>query len=173
MKLVILGYMGSGKSWVGKHLGIILNYPFQDLDELIEKREKTSISQLFSDNGEIYFRKKETDILLEILKSDSELILSTGGGTPFYGSNMDKLLDHDEVVTIYLKASINVLTERLFPEKDKRPLIDHLNTREELREFIGKHLFERAPVYERSQIIIDTNELSAEAICEQIIAQLF
>ena len=102
MKLILLGYMGSGKSLVGKNLANTLNFSFQDLDEVIEKQEECSISQLFSDKGEIYFRKKETETLLDILQLKSPLVLSTGGGTPSYGSNMEKLLVHDEVITIYL-----------------------------------------------------------------------
>ncbi len=173
MKLILLGYMGSGKSLVGKQLANTLNYPFQDLDKIIEDQEECTISQLFSNKGEIYFRRKETEILFEILQSNSYMVLSTGGGTPCYGSTMEKLLNHDEIITIYLKSSIPALTERLFMENDTRPLIDHLDTEEELQEFIGKHLFERAPVYERSQIIIDTTDLSVSEVSAQIVAQLF
>ena len=86
---------------------------------------------------------------------------------------MEKLLSRDDVITIYLKTSLGTLTERLINEKSKRPLISHLNSKEELQEFIGKHLFERAPVYERAQIIIDTADMSVEEINAQIIAQLF
>ena len=173
MKLILLGYMGSGKSVVGNQLAKTLNYSFLDLDEIIEKKEGSSISQLFSDKGEIYFRKRENEALLDLLRSESPLIVSTGGGTPCYGSNMDTILAQEEVITIYLKASIMTLAERLFKEKDHRPLIDHIHTMEELQEFIGKHLFERASVYERSQIIIDTNDLSVSETSVQIIAQLF
>jgi len=173
MKLILLGYMGSGKSLVGKQLANALNYSFKDMDQVIEDQENCSILQLFSEKGEIYFRRKETETLIDILQSETSLVLSTGGGTPCYGSNMEKLLAHDEVIIIYLKASIKALTERLFNEKEKRPLIDHINTREDLQEFIGKHIFERAPVYERSQIIIDTSDLTASEICAKIIAQLF
>jgi shikimate kinase len=128
---------------------------------------------LFSNKGEIYFRRKETEALLDQLQTKSSLVLSTGGGTPCYGSNMDLMLGNEEVITIYLKASISNLTERLFKEKGKRPLIDHIKTKDELQEFIGKHLFERAPVYERSQIKINTTDLKVSEISEQIISQLF
>jgi len=165
--------MGSGKSAVGQHLANTLNYSFQDLDELIEEQEECTISKLFSNKGEIYFRRKEIEALLDQLQTKSSLVLSTGGGTPCYGSNMDLLLEKDEVITIYLKASISNLTERLLKEKGKRPLIDHINTKDELQEFIGKHLFERAPIYERSQIIINTTDLTVSEISEQIISQLF
>jgi shikimate kinase len=173
MKLILLGYMGSGKSIVGSQLANTLSYSFQDLDKIIEEKELCSISQLFKDKGEIYFRNKETKLLLDLLQSKTSLVLSTGGGTPCYGSNMDKLLEHEEVITIYLKASILTLTDRLFKEKKKRPIIDHLKTKNELKEFIGKHLFERAQVYERSQITIYTEDLSVSEISAKIIAKLF
>lgn len=173
MKLILLGYMGSGKTSIGKKLASFLKFSYMDLDEEIENREKCSVSELFSDKGELYFRKKESDVLYEILDSLNSLVLSTGGGTPCYGSNMEKLLSRDDVITIYLKTSLGTLTERLINEKSKRPLISHLNSKVELQEFIGKHLFERAPVYERAQIIIDTADMSVEEINAQIIAQLF
>lgn len=173
MKLILLGYMGSGKTLVGEHLASMLNFSFLDLDSEIENREKCSISNLFESRGEIYFRKKETEILLEILKEKNSLVLSTGGGTPCYGSNMEILLSSEEVITIYLRTSISTLTDRLFDEKDKRPLIRHIDTRVKLQEFIGKHLFERVPVYERSGMVIDADEMTALEISAQVIAKLF
>jgi shikimate kinase len=173
MKLILLGYMGSGKTVVGEHLASMLNFSFLDLDTEIENREKCSISNLFEGRGEIYFRKKETEILSEILKAKISLVLSTGGGTPCYGSNMEILLTSEEVITIYLRLSIRTLTERLFEEKGKRPLIRHIDTREKLQEFVGKHLFERVPVYERSNMVIDTDEMTPQEISAQIIAKLF
>lgn len=173
MKLILLGYMGSGKSLVGKHLANTLNYSFKDLDDVIIKQEGSTIAQLFSEKGEVYFRKKEAEVLMDLLRSKSSLVLSTGGGTPCYGSIMDNLIAHDEVITIYLKASITKLTERLFEEKEKRPLIEHVENKDELQEYIGKHLFERAPVYERSKVIINTTDLTVPEIISQIIAQLF
>ena len=82
MKIVLIGYMGSGKSAVGKQLASKLQILFKDLDNEIEILEGNSISQIFSDKGEIYFRKKEREILTDILTTEKNLVLATGGGTP-------------------------------------------------------------------------------------------
>ena len=173
MKLVLLGYMGSGKTSVGKHLSNTLGFDLLDLDEEIARIERMSIQQLFSEKGEIYFRKKESETLMKILNSNDKLVLCTGGGTPCYGTNMKDLQDEQEVITIYLKTSLNVLAERLSKENTNRPLIDHLNSTEKLKEFIGKHLFERTHFYNQSQVIIDTKDHSISEITEKIIARLF
>ncbi|MBT8262879.1 MAG: shikimate kinase [Bacteroidia bacterium] len=173
MNLVLIGYMGSGKTAVGKALANTLNYPFKDLDLVIEDREGNPISKIFSDQGEIYFRKKESEILKELIDSQNKLVLSTGGGTPCYGDSMEFLLDHNNVKTIYLKSSLEVLSKRLYSEKNSRPLISHLKEEEELTDFIRKHLFERTHVYERSSEIINTDGLSIDEVVEEIVLKLF
>jgi len=173
MKLVLIGYMGSGKTSIGRLLSSTLGYPFLDLDQEIEIWEKMSISQIFTKKGEIYFRKKETEVLQSILNSKDKLILATGGGSPSYGSNMNDLIKHEEVITIYLRSSLEELTERLSNEKSTRPLIGHLDSKEELKEFIGKHLFERTHFYNQAKLIVDTEDMSISEITEQIIARLF
>ena len=173
MKLVLIGYMGSGKTLIGNLLSTTLGCPFLDLDHEIEIRENMSILQIFSEKGEIYFRKKEAEVLKAIMNSKEKLILATGGGTPCYGSNMNDLIEHKEAITIYMRSSLDELTERLSKEKSTRPLIGHLNTKEELKEFIGKHLFERTHFYNQAKLIVDTKDLSISEITEQIIARLF
>jgi shikimate kinase len=173
MKLVLTGYMGSGKTSVGKHLSMTLGLTLKDLDHEIELIENRPVHQIFSEKGEIYFRKKEAEVLQTILDSDEKLILSTGGGTPCYGSNMKDLLEHKNVITFYLNTPLDTLVRRLSNEKVKRPLIEHLKSEEDLKEFIGKHLFERIPFYSQAHKIIHTDKLSVSEITEHIIAQLF
>ena len=172
MTLFLIGYMGSGKSVVGEKLADVLNYKYQDFDRYIESKENSTISYIFETKGEIYFRKAE-GIYLEDVTSLSNTVVSLGGGTPCYGNNMEVLLSEKEAVTIYLKANIPSLSQRLFEQKDHRPLIAHLNSKEELQEFIGKHLFERAPYYEQSQIRVKTDGRSIDDVVQDIMLQLF
>lgn len=173
MIVVLVGYMASGKSTIGENLARKLDYTFVDLDDYIENVEGDSVKDIFADNGEIYFRKKETLYLKQIITGKTNLVLSLGGGTPCYSGNMDFLLKDENVVTIYLKASINTLAGRLKSEKNTRPLISHLKTNEELIEFIGKHLFERMQFYSQSNFTIVTDTGTEEEIIENIIFKLF
>ena len=173
MKIVLIGYMGSGKSRVGKMLSEKLQYLFKDLDEVVESSEENTIQDIFSLKGEIYFRKKEASILDNLLKLDEDIVLATGGGTPCYGTTMTDLNALEEVITIYLKTSLDTLTQRLFVEKNNRPLISHLQTTEELNDFIRKHLFERSYFYNQATMVIDTENAEAEDVVERIVLQLF
>ena len=172
MNIILIGYMGSGKSTVGKNLAKKINFEFIDLDDYIEKKENLAILQIFKTKGEIYFRKKEHLYLNELLQQDN-IILSLGGGTPCYGSNMEAILNTAHAQSIYLKSSIPNLVKRLHPEKSTRPLIAHLKTEEELTEFIGKHLFERSYYYSQSHQTLATDAKSVETITEEIVARLF
>ena len=93
MKIVLLGYMGSGKTTIGMKLAEFLDFDFLDLDHYIEEAEGVSIAEIFQSKGEIYFRKKEHDYLKKILSNKKDFVLSTGGGTPCYGVNMDVILN--------------------------------------------------------------------------------
>lgn len=112
-------------------------------------------------------------MLKDILKNEKNVLLSTGGGTPCYGGLMDFMKDSEDVLTVYLKTSLDVLTQRLFPERQDRPLIAHLETQEDLKDFIRKHLFERSWFYNQSDIVVDTSEGTPEEIVEGIVVQLF
>ena len=173
MKLVLLGYMGSGKTSVGKLLAQTLKYEFIDLDRHIEMTEGMSISELFQEKGEIYFRRKEAMSLTQVLSEENRIVLSVGGGTPCYGTVMSDLLTQENVVTIYLKNSLETLTKRLFTEKSERPLISHLETETLLNDFIRKHLFERSYYYNQASIILPCDGLIPEAIVENLILKLF
>ena len=166
MKVILLGYMGSGKSTVGRLLGEQLGIPFLDLDAVIEQQEATTIPQIFSEKGEIHFRKLEHNILLDLLASPDSFILALGGGTPCYSGNMSAILQVTPAV-FYLKMNIPSLVIRLIPEKANRPLISHVPD-EELPEFIGKHLFERSPFYEQAPFVLNANEKSAAELVKEI-----
>lgn len=170
--IVLIGYMGCGKSTVGKQLAKAMGIPFVDLDAHMEKVEKMSIASIFDTKGEIYFRKKEATLLLELLDAKDPMILALGGGTPCYGNVMQELLSNANVITIYLQCSVELLTQRLWEEKETRPLIAHIATQEALNEFIRKHLFERSPFYMMASIKLHTNSRSQKELVEQILFAL-
>ena len=173
MVVVLLGYMASGKSTIGRILAKNLNYTFIDLDDYIEEKEKNTISDIFKFNGEIYFRKVETDYLKEVIEQNNNVVLSLGGGTPCYSNNINVLLNNENVTTFYLKATVATLVGRLENEKTTRPLIAHLATQEDLMEFVGKHLFERSSYYNQANITITLDGKLIEDTIQEILLNLF
>ncbi len=172
-KIVLLGYMGSGKTTVGKELAKTLSVKFVDLDKEIERLENKSIPQIFKDHGDIYFRKKEKSALEDVLNSKNNMVLSLGGGTPCYYDSMNYLNNKDEVHSIYLDVSTANLVKRLGSEKSRRPMLSGINTEQELQHFLGKHLFERRPYYQQAKQTLKVGEESVEEQVNKIVALLF
>jgi len=166
MKIVLLGYMASGKSTIGREISKKLDMKFIDLDHYVSKRENSSISEIFKVKGEIYFRRIESLYLSEILNSKGNFILSLGGGTPCYSNNMELILN-SEASSIYIKTSIKTIVSRLTAEKSKRPLVADLEN-DKLTEFVAKHLFERRFFYEQATITMNTEDKSAEEITTEL-----
>lgn len=154
-KIVLLGYMGCGKSTIAQNLSKNTNLPFLDLDICIEKKANLSIKEIFEQYGEIYFRKLEHEMFLELLQSPENSIIGLGGGTPCYANN-HLLLQKENISSIYLKASIETLYNRLVYNKSRRPLIADMEE-EEMKEFIAKHLFDRSFYYNHAQhkVVVD------------------
>lgn len=173
MKIVLIGYMGSGKSSVGKTLSELLNLPFKDLDEEIQKTAGMSIAEIFSKKGEIYFRRLENETLKRLIALNDSFVLATGGGTPCYADSLSEMLKAKDTVTVYLKTPLPILCDRLMPEKDVRPLLSHLNTKAEMLEFVGIHLFERSHFYNQAEVVIETANDSPKQIAEKIAESLF
>ena len=171
MNIIILGYMGSGKSITGKELSLKLNKKFIDLDSYIEGKEKDSISNIFQNKGDLYFRKQESKYLKEIINNNANLVLSVGGGTPCYFNNLDMIISNNNI-SFYLKNSNIQLTSRLFNEKNKRPLISNISSEEKLLEFVSKHLFERESFYNSATHKIDSNDKSVSHVVDDIILRL-
>jgi len=172
MIITLLGYMGSGKSTIGVQLATILDYRFIDLDSFIEEKEQLSVKEIFKSKGEIYFRKIETLYLKELTSQYTNVVLSVGGGTPCYSNNMT-LINSSESVSFYLKLSAKSLSSRLFLEKENRPLISHLKSKEALHEFIAIHLFERQSYYQQASHIVNTDTLSVNETVEAIVKLLY
>jgi len=166
MKVILLGYMASGKSTIGKKLAKKLFLPFIDLDDYIEKKEKAAISTIFKEKGEIYFRRIEHHYLKELLNAKEDFVLSLGGGTPCYAGNME-LIKKSEAIAIYLKASIKTITERLLSGKDGRPLVADIGE-DKIAEFVAKHLFERNEFYEQATYKVTIDNKTVDEIVTEI-----
>ncbi|MEP3836200.1 MAG: shikimate kinase [Algibacter sp.] len=173
MIIILIGYMASGKTSIGKKIAKKMNYSFLDLDDFIEEKENMSVSEIFKTKGEIYFRKQEAHYLKALLQSENNTILSVGGGTPCYSGNMDVILAAENAKCIYLKAALPTLANKLLLKKAKRPLIAHIETIEEMTEFIGKHLFERAQYYNQAEIKVAIDNKTKDEVVEDIILELF
>lgn len=153
MNVYLIGFMGCGKSTLGKKLAKKKSYFFCDMDAEIENIVGMSISKLFEKEGEESFRKHENDFLTQITKDKNQnKIVSTGGGTPCFFNNME--LMNNDGLTIYIKLPVKVLADRLRNEKSKRPLIANL-TSVELEDFIETKLKERSDFYKKSKVIFD------------------
>ena len=169
-KVVLIGYMGSGKSVVSKKLADRMEISVVELDEMIEEKCEMTIEELFSNKGELFFRKQEHLLFKELLYNNESLIISTGGGTPCYFNNHE-LLNSEDVVSIYLRASIDTLYNRLLKGKQKRPLITNLED-DEIKEFIAKHLFDRSFYYNQATFKVNVDDKSIDEIVNEITSLL-
>ena len=165
-KIVLVGYMASGKSTIGKHLAKELGINFIDLDDAISLEVGLTVPELFKKKGELFFRKMETKVLNQLLQDTGNLVIATGGGTPCYGNNMEDILAHT-ANTFYLKLTIPSLLERVKKEKGQRPLVAQIND-EDLPEFIGKHLFERNAFYAKATNTVVCDNKSIKEISAEI-----
>lgn len=139
--IILIGFMGSGKTTLGKMLAKKLECPFIDTDQYIERKEGRKISDIFADDGEAYFRSLETEVLKELLESDERKILSLGGGTPLREENRELIKNGG--YTVFLKITPNDAYGRLKGDR-QRPLLQVENPKERIKEL----LLARDPVYE-------------------------
>lgn len=164
--------MGSGKSLIAQKLSSKLALPVIDLDEQISLIEEMTVPEIFKYKGELYFRRMETRVLEDVLEEPANLIVALGGGTPCYGTNLDLIKNFSESKMVYLKASVEFLVNRLYKEKAQRPLIKHLNTEDDLEDFVRKHLFERGYYYNQSDLVVNVENQSPNDIADEIIKKL-
>ncbi len=165
--IILLGYMGCGKSTVGKALAKHLGIPFEDLDSSISFQYNLTIPELFVAKGAKSFREIEHNVLIDTLKNTSPRVISLGGGTPCYHNNMDYIKKTTPLV-FYLKAAPKTLSERLFPEKISRPLIAHLKNKDELTSFVSKHIFERQNFYNKAFHKIDVDDKTIDEVVKEL-----
>ncbi|MEE9462652.1 MAG: shikimate kinase [Bacteroidales bacterium] len=162
MIIFLLGFMGSGKSTVGQRLAGRLGYSFIDMDARLEGEHGMTINEIFEKLGEKAFRDLESNLLKEMV-SLQDAVISTGGGLPCTGNNMD--LINRKGVSIYLRMEPAALLNRLSRGKSRRPLIRHLS-RQELETFIQEKLREREPVYLRAHHIISGLNFKMDELME-------
>ena len=166
--IFLLGYMGAGKTVIGRSLSKKLGFKFYDLDNYIEQIEGKKVSEIFNEKNEVYFRKIENIYLQELSSKKEKKIISTGGGTPCFKNNLKIIQTSSNSISVYLKANIETLVNRLNLSIDKRPIISHLRNEDELKEFITKHLFERSFYYEKSDVKIKTDDIELKDIVKLI-----
>ncbi|MCB9033323.1 MAG: shikimate kinase [Chitinophagales bacterium] len=162
MLIFLIGFMGCGKSYIGRNIAPILNYNNIDMDKAIEAEMQLSISEIFAQYGEQYFRTLEHKYI-ESLDINDNLIISTGGGAPCFNNNME--LMNSKGITVYINRSKDRILEQLKKGMHKRPLLQGL-TEAELSDFYDKKLAERIDFYNQAQIF--TSDASVETIAEQL-----
>ncbi len=154
-RIILIGYMGAGKTTVGKALAKALGVTFYDLDWYIETRMHRTVKQIFDQEGEEGFRRIEHNMLHEVAEFEN-VVLSCGGGTPCFFDNIDYMNRQGQVV--YLKASPDVLYQHLQMGKSVRPLL--LNkTPDEVKAFIVDQLAYREQFYSKANHTLDVNLL--------------
>jgi shikimate kinase len=164
MKIFLIGFMGSGKTTLGRKLASRMGYEFIDLDHKLEQQVELSIAEYFSFFGEDAFRKLESDVLKKTLYPEN-VVISTGGGLPCYFDNMDWMKANGKVV--YINLSPKTLADRLENGKEERPLLQDKHG-DDLILFIEQKLAEREKYYSQANIIADGLSLTAERL-EQIL----
>ena len=160
--IYIIGYMGSGKTTIGKKLAQKIGFPFIDIDEEIKRYTQISITEIFRIYGEIYFRSLEKKILNKI---NTDHVVSCGGGLPIYSNNMDFIINNGK--SIYLKTPINILFNRLKNNKKERPIIENIEE-DELEDFIRKQSLQREQIYNKATYTIKTKEKTEDEVLREI-----
>ena len=161
MLITLTGFMGSGKTTVGRILADALGCPFLDLDDLIVKKAGKSIPDIFAQDGEPAFRQLEARLLRQTVEKygESTAVLSLGGGAILAPASATLL--HEKTVCIYLRATLDTLLSRLEGESAGRPLADAS---------LAERLAARAPLYEKTaHVVIDTDGLTPEEVSDEII----
>jgi shikimate kinase len=162
MKIFLIGFMGCGKSYIGKKLAAILGFEFLDLDSLIENTEGDTVGHIFETRGEPYFRQLESDSL-KALSKWSDLVVATGGGAACFHDNIQWM--NENGITVYLETTPQLLLERLVPQTAQRPLLRG-KSEAELLTFIENRVADRAFYYSQAHITIHQSENDDEIVFE-------
>lgn len=165
--IFLIGYMGCGKSTIGRKLSTRLGWRLVDTDQMIEEREKMTISEIFEKHGEPYFRDLERDTLRELQDCGESCVVSTGGGLPVWGDNMSFMREIG--VTIYLRRTAENIASRLSPRgREKRPKLRGLSYGDMVA-FMSRNIEERDPIYSESELIIEAVPMSDNEILTEVI----
>ena len=164
MRVYLLGFMGSGKSYWRRKLAQTLGVPGLDLDEEIVRAEGRSIATIFTEDGEAAFRRLENQYL-RMLSQQPNFLLACGGGTPCNGDNMAYM--NQQGLTVFLDVPAAVMAQRLRRNKQKRPLLKDLSDNE-LQDFIEQKMKERRPYYEQAALILNPIVFTLERFTQKI-----
>ncbi len=164
MRIFLIGFMGCGKSTMGRTLALSLNMTFIDLDTFLEEKYFRTIPQIFAEEGEANFRLKERKVLEEVAAFD-DVIVATGGGAPCFFDNVD--LMNNSGLCFFLDVATSSLVSRLITAKTERPLIKGKSP-EELHGFIEEMMEKRRPFYEKARYILKGIEIRADQVIELI-----
>ena len=167
-RIIIIGYMGAGKTTIGRNLARSMNLDFYDLDWYIEDRFRKKIPQIFAEMGEAGFRDIERRMLHEVAEFET-VVISCGGGTPCFFDNIDYMNSMAE--TVYLNASPEVLHAHLLMAKSQRPLLDGKSP-EEVLEFIKTSLPQREPFYQKAKHIVDIDVIHTKEQIQAYVDQI-
>jgi len=167
-RIFLVGYMGAGKTTVGKALAKRMNLLFIDLDGYIERRYMKSVGDIFRESGEKEFRIIEQKMLHEVSQFEN-IVVSTGGGTPCYGDNMRRMCSSGQ--TVYLRVPVDELVNRLEVSKNVRPVLKGYKG-DELRGFVSESLKIREPYYCMASILFDAETMLTKADIDNIVKAL-
>lgn len=170
MRIFLIGFMASGKSTIGKKLANKLNLPFVDLDTYIEKKFNTTIRFLMYEKGQEEFRVIEKEALSEVIEKYKDAIISTGGGTPCFFDNMDRMRKNG--TTIYLEMDVPTLVNRLLYAKKDRPLIWG-KSKEDLTIYAKELMNKRKLDYEQADFKVDGKNLNVKTMVDLIHKKVF
>lgn len=167
-RIYIVGFMGSGKTTTGKKLAAGLHWSFIDLDREIEETAGKTIIEIFSDSGEEFFRKLESETLRH-LNIQRDTVISVGGGAPCFSNNMDFM--NKTGIVIYLRMTPRQLKSRLSGKPGERPLLKDI-AKNDLHQYIGEKLSEREEYYNKALIIIGGINLDIKVLINKIKSNL-
>lgn len=168
--IFLVGYMGCGKSTLGRRLSRRLGWRLVDTDKEVERIEGASVSDIFRYAGEEFFRQREREVIDMLCRCEEPLVVATGGGLPLWRDNMEQMVDRG--FTVYIRRSAQNIASRLSPYgRQKRPKLRGLND-EELVAFMEQNMAERAPYYERAMLTLDGEAFEDDALVEQILKHI-
>lgn len=163
-RIYLIGFMGSGKSTLGKQLAKKLRFNFFDTDDALEKKQRMKIKNIIKKKGMKEFKEMEKEIFLQTITME-QIVISTGGGLPAYKDNITKMKRAGLV--IWLKPSVEELAKRLRKHKSGRPLVAKIND-EDLPFFISMLMRKRIKYYRRAHVKIENDKISVKKIMESI-----
>lgn len=169
MRVYLIGYMGCGKSTVGRKISRFAHLRFVDTDTMVEQHEGATVADVITYQGEEYFRKAERKVLEDTATMEN-VIISTGGGLPIWGDNMERISQLG--LSVYLRRSPQNILSRLSPYgRQKRPKFRGLND-EQLLEFMTTHMAEREPVYLQADVVLDCDQIADNEVIDAILEKI-